>query len=218
MARKWKLSVMAAAVTVLLAACSSHAAPAKELKELKIGDPAPKWSKIVGVDDKEHSLAEYKKAKTVVMVFTCNHCPVAKMYEDRLIALQKQYQDKGVQFVAVNSNSVKVVPADSFEKMKQRAAGKDLGAWRTEKGPFNFPYLHDAAQKMAHDYGAKVTPHVFMLDKDRKVVYVGAVDDNNNAEKAETHYLRDALDAVLAGKKPPQESTRPRGCSVKYEK
>jgi hypothetical protein len=71
---------------------------------------------------------------------------------------------------------------------------------------------------MAHDYGAKVTPHVFMLDKDRKVVYIGAVDDNNNAEKAETHHLRDALDAVLAGKRPPKEDTKPRGCSVKYEK
>ena len=217
MIRQWQVSAVAAAVTLLLAACSSHAAPAQKLKELKIGDAAPEWSKIVGVDDKEHSLAEYKKAKALVLVFTCNHCPVAKMYEDRLIALQKQYKDQGVQFVAVSSNSVKVQPADSFEKMKERAAGKDLGNWRTEKGPFNFPYIYDSTQKMAHDYGAKVTPHVFLLDKDRKVVYIGAVDDNNNAEKAETHYLRDALDAVLAGKRPPQESTRPRGCTVKYE-
>ena len=166
----------------------------------------------------EHALGEYKKAKAVAIVFTCNHCPVAQMYEDRLIALQKEFQDKGVQFVAVNSNSVKVVAADSFEKMKERAQGKDLGGWRTEKGPFNFPYLHDATQKMARDYGAKVTPHVFVLDKDRKVVYIGAVDDNNNAEKAEKHYLRDALAAVLAGEKPPEESTKARGCSVKYEK
>ena len=218
MVRKSQLLVLVAAVTMLLAACSSHAAPPKELKELKIGDPAPKWSKIVGVDDKEHGLDGYKKAKALVLVFTCNHCPVAKMYEDRLIALQKEYKDKGVQVVAVNSNSVKVVPADSFEKMKERAQGKDLGGWRAKKGPFNFPYIHDSTQKMARDYGAKVTPHVFVLGKGRKVVYIGAVDDNNNAEKAETHYLRDALDAVLAGKKPPQESTKARGCSVKYEK
>ena len=215
MVRKWQLSVVAAAVTLLLAACSSHAAPAKGLE---IGDPAPPWSKIVGVDDKEHSLAEFKKAKALVLAFTCNHCPVAKMYEDRLIALQEEYKDQGVQFVAVNSNSVKISPGDSLEKMKERAAGKDLGGWRTDKGPFNFPYIYDATQKMGHDYGAKVTPHVFLLDKDRKLVYVGAVDDNNNAEKAKTHYLRDALDAVLAGKKPPQETTNPRGCSVKYEK
>jgi len=211
MVRTLQLAVMAAAVTVLLAACSSQAAP------LKIGDAAPDWSGIKGVDGKEHSLSEYKKAKLVVLVFTCNHCPVAKAYEDRLIAVQKDYGKKGVQVVAVCSNSVKIQPADSFEKMKDRAEGKDLGDWREKKGPFNFPYLHDVTQKMAHDYGAKVTPHVFVLCKERKIAYIGAVDDNNNAKRVEDEYLRDALDALLAGKQPEKTETKPRGCSVKYE-
>jgi len=214
MVRASQLAVMAAVVTMLLAACNSHAAP---LSELKIGDAAPDWSGIVGVDGKEHSLADYKKAKIVVMVFTCNHCPVAKLYEDRLIALQKDYKDKGVQFVAVNSNSEKIVPGDSLDKMKDRAAGKDLGDWRTSKEPFNFPYLRDATQKMAHDYGALVTPHVFVLSKDRKIAYIGAVDDNNNAKRVERKYLADALDALLAGEKPETATTKPRGCTVKYE-
>lgn len=201
MVRKWELAVTLAAVVILLTVCSSDAAP---LAKLKIGDAAPDWSGIIGVDDKEHGLSEYKKAKAIVLVFTCNHCPVAVAYEDRLIALQKDYQKKGVQVVAVNVNNI---PADRLDKMKERAKEKE----------FNFPYIYDSSQKMGHDYGATVTPHVFLLDKDRKVAYMGAVDDNNNPKKAEAHYLRDALDALLAGKKPEKPVTRERGCTVKYE-
>jgi len=201
MLRRWEFAVVAVAVTLLLAACNSHAAP---LAELKIGAPAPDWSGIIGVDDKEHGLADYKKAKIVVMVFTCNHCPVAVAYEDRLVALQKDYQKQGVQLIAVNVNNLR---ADRLEPMKVRAKEK----------AFNFPYLYDPTQKMGHDYGARVTPHVFVLDKDRKIAYVGAVDDNNNPKKAEKKHLRDALDALLAGKKPATAETKARGCSVKYE-
>ena len=201
MVRRWELAVMAVAVTMLLAACSSYAAPAVKLK---IGDPAPDWSGIIGVDDKEHSLAEFKKAKAVVMVFTCNHCPVAVAYEDRLVALQKDYKKKGVQLVAVNVNNL---PADRLDQMKVRAKEKK----------FNFPYIYDPTQKMGHDYGAEVTPHVFVLCKERKIAYVGAVDDNNNPKNVEAQFLRDALDAMLAGKKPPKAETKARGCTVKYE-
>ncbi|HUT88322.1 MAG TPA: thioredoxin family protein [Thermoguttaceae bacterium] len=201
MLRRWELAVVAVAVTLLLAACSSQAAP---LAELKIGAPAPDWSGIIGIDDKEHGLADCKKAKIVVMVFTCNHCPVAIAYEDRLVALQKDYKKKGVQLIAVNVNNLK---ADTLEPMKVRAKEKE----------FNFPYLYDPTQKMGRDYGAKVTPHVFVLDKDREIAYVGAVDDNNNPKKAEKQHLRDALDALLAGEKPATAETTPRGCSVKYE-
>jgi peroxiredoxin len=201
MMRKRELAVTMAAVVILLAACSTQAAPREALK---VGDAAPDWSGIQGVDDKEHSLSEYKKAKVVVVVFTCNHCPVAVVYQDRLIAVQKDYKEKGVQVVAVNVNNI---PADRLEPMKVRAKEKK----------FNFPYIYDPSQKMAHDYGAKVTPHVFVLDKDRKVVYIGAIDDNNNPKAAQKHYLRDALDAVLAGKKPDPAETKARGCTVKYE-
>ena len=158
-----------------------------------------------GTDDQQHSLADYQQAKLIALVFTCNHCPVAQAYEDRLIKLQKDYRSKGVRLIAVNVNNI---APDRLEPMKQRAAEKQ----------FNFPYLYDSSQKMGHDYGAKVTPHVFVLCKKRKIAYVGAVDDSNNPKKAEKHYLRDALDALLAGKTPETTTTPPRGCSVKYEK
>ena len=231
MIRKWQLAVMALAVTVLLTACSSQAAAPKELPkgftELKVGDAAPDWSGIIGVDDEKHSLSDYRKAEIIVLVFTCNHCPVAQLYEDRLIALQEEYKGKGVQVVAVNSNDPLAFepekpgeePPDSFEKMKDRAAGKDLGEWRKSKKPFNFPYVFDATQKMALDHGATNTPHVFVFDKDRKVAYIGAIDDNNNAEQAKEHYLQDALNALLAGKEVNTTTTSPgRGCTIKWKK
>ncbi len=203
MTRKSRLSMalggLAIGLLVVLWATATHAAA-----KLKIGDAAPTWSSIVGVDDKQHGLSDYQSAKLIVLVFTCNHCPVAVAYEDRLIALAKEYEPKGVQFVAVNCNNI---PADRLDKMKERA----------EKKGFNFPYLYDSSQKTGHDYGATVTPHVFVLTKDRNVAYMGAVDDNMNADKVKEHHLRDALDALLAGKKPPKAVTQQFGCSIKYE-
>ncbi len=172
--------------------------------ELKIGDAAPAWSGIIGVDDKKHSLADYQKAKLLVLVFTCNHCPVAVAYEDRLVELTKKYGPKGVQLVAVNVNNI---PADRLDKMKERA----------EQKGFNFPYIYDESQKMGRDYGAKVTPHVFVLDKDRKIAYMGAVDDNMKADKVKDHSLSNALDALLKGETPPKQVTKQFGCTIKYE-
>jgi peroxiredoxin len=172
--------------------------------ELEIGAAAPHFQGIVGIDDKQHSLADYKDARLIVLVFTCNHCPVAKAYEDRLVALQKDYAAKGVQIVAVNVNNI---PDDRLDKMKERAK---------EKG-FNFPYLYDSSQKIGRDYGATVTPHVFLLDKDRKLAYRGAIDDNMAVDKVKKHYLRDALDALLAGRRPPETTTKQFGCGIKYE-
>jgi peroxiredoxin len=197
MSRVAKLSFVLASVAVLFAVPSIAG-------ELKVGAAAPDFKNLVGVDGQKHSLADYKDAKLVVVAFICNHCPVAQAYEDRLIALQKQYEPKGVQFVAVNVNNI---PADRLDEMKKRA--KDKG--------FNFPYLYDSTQKIGHDFGAAVTPHVFVLDKDRKVAYVGAVDDNMQADKAKKHYLDDALEALLAGKEPPKAQTKAFGCGIKYE-
>jgi peroxiredoxin len=120
------------------------------------------------------------------------------------VALQKDYGPKGVQLVAVNVNNI---APDRLDEMKKRATQKE----------FSFPYLYDETQKTGHAYGAKVTPHVFVLDKDRKLAYMGAVDDNQQVKRVKTHYLRDALDALLAGKKPPKEVTQQFGCSIKYE-
>jgi len=203
MMRKRRLSLalggLAIGLVAVLWATATHAAA-----KLKIGDAAPTWSGIVGIDDKQHGLADFDNAKLVVLVFTCNHCPVAVAYEDRLVALAKEYEPKGVRLIAVNCNNI---PADRLDKMKERA----------EQKGFNFPYLYDSSQKMGHDYGATVTPHVFVLAKDRKVAYMGAVDDSMNAAKVKTHYLRSALDALLAGKKPPKAVTQQFGCSIKYE-
>lgn len=184
-------------VSVGMAACNCPAA-------VKVGDPAPEWSRIVGVDDQEHSLADYADAKVIVLVFTCNHCPVAKAYEDRIIAIQKDYADKGVQLVAVNVNNL---PDDKLDKMKERAK---------EKG-FDFPYLYDPTQKIAVDYGAQKTPHVFVLDGQRKVVYIGAIDDHLTADQVKHQYVRDAVDAALAGKKPPVTQKPAVGCGIKFD-
>ncbi len=193
-------AALAAAAAISLVAGRCYAAESK----MKVGDAPPGWSDIIGTDDKPHALADYKQAKLLVLVFTCNHCPVAQAYQNRLIAVEKDYEPKGVQVVAVNVNNIE---PDRLPAMKQRAKEK----------AFNFPYLYDATQKIGHDYGATVTPHVFVLDKDRKIVYMGAVDDNMKADKVKTHYLRDALEALLAGKAPPRTVTQQFGCTIKYE-
>jgi len=140
----------------------------------------------------------------VVVVFTCNHCPVAQAYQDRLIQLATDYAGKGVRLVAINVNNLAV---DKLPKMKERAA---------EKG-FPFPYLYDPTQAIGRAYGATVTPHVFLLNKSRHIVYMGAIDDSQDPTKVKTHYLRDALDALLAGQPPAPAATQQFGCGIKYE-
>ncbi len=186
-------------ISAALAARGSLAA-----NKLNIADPAPQWMGIVGTDDKPHSLADYKDAKAVVVVFTCNHCPVATAYQERLVALQKDYKDKGVQVVAISVNKGE---ADGLDAMKVRAVSAG----------FNFPYLYDPTQQVGRDYGATCTPHVFLLNKDRKLAYMGAIDDEMHAEKVQKHYLRAALDAVLEGKTPETPVTRQTGCAIQYE-
>jgi peroxiredoxin len=192
-------------VLVIAALICTRANAAQYNKVIDIGDKAPTVGTLQGVDDKEYGLDQFKKAKAVVLVFTCNHCPVAQAYEDRLIALQDEYRDKGLQVIAI---SVSKDESDSLEKMKERA----------ESEKFNFPYLHDASQKSGQAFGAAVTPHVFVLDGDRKIAYMGAIDDNQNPEKVTKHYVRDAIDAVLAGTSPETTETRQFGCGIHYEK
>ena len=164
----------------------------------------PRGTDLAGVDDKQHSLGEHADAKAVVVVFTCNHCPVAVAYEDRLVEFANDYADKGVDVVAINVSNME---ADKLPAMKERAE---------EKG-FKFDYLYDPSQEIGRAYGAAVTPHVFLLDGDRNVAYIGSIDDNMNPEKVTKHYLRDAIDAVLAGSKPQDDTTKPMGCGIQYE-
>ena len=190
---------------LLLAAVALPRAEVLFAAGVKIGDPAPDFKGIIGTDNKTHSLSDFKDCKLVVLVFTCNHCPVASAYEGRLVTLQDTYKAKGVQVVAVNVNNIE---ADRLDKMKQRAKAKK----------FNFPYLYDSSQKTGRAYGATVTPHVFLLNQQRKVAYMGAVDDKQNAGQVKKTFLRDAIDALLDGKEPPQTVTKQFGCGIRYEK
>ena len=192
------------AVLAGLAVLTSVAFAGKFNKTLSVGDAAPSWSRIIGTDDKPHSLKDYKAAKVVVLTFTCNHCPVAQAYEDRLVGFVNRYKDKGVRLVAVNCNRNS---ADGLDAMKEHAK---------EKG-FNFDYLFDESQQIGRNYGAAVTPHVFVLDKDRKIAYMGAWDNSMDPAKVEHHYVRDAVDALLAGKKPEVTESRQFGCGIQYE-
>jgi peroxiredoxin len=159
-----------------------------------------------GIDSKSYSLKDFADKKALVVVFSCNHCPYVQAYEDRMVQLQKDYSGKAVTLIAINSNDDHDYPEDSFENMIKRAK---------EKG-FNFPYLRDESQDIARKYGAICTPHIFAFDQDRTLQYKGRIDDNRYPGQVKTNDLRNALDAMLAGKKPATQETRPFGCSIKW--
>jgi peroxiredoxin len=174
----------------------------------KIGDKATDF-KLKSVDGKMYGMSDYKDAKGFIVVFTCNHCPFAVKYEDRINALAKNYKSKGYVLLAINPNDPAAEPADSYELMKVRAK---------EKG-FAFPYLFDEGQKIYPQYGANKTPHVFLLDKNRIVKYIGAIDDNvDSASDVKEKYLENAIAALESGKKPSPETTKAIGCSIKVKK
>jgi len=194
----------AAVFALLIAAGHLEARAAKFNKVLDIGDRAPAWKALQGTDDKQHSLSDVEAAKVVVIVFTCNHCPVARMYEQRFIDFAKKYKGKGVEFVAISCSKL---PADGFDEMKARAVEKK----------YKFPYLHDEDQTIGQMYGATRTPQVFVLDRNRKIAYMGGFDDEIIPDKVKHHYVRDAAEALLADKKPDVEESKPRGCPIGYE-
>jgi peroxiredoxin len=174
-------------------------------KALAIGDIAPDF-KLMNVDDKMVTLADYKDVNGYIVTFTCNHCPYAIMYEDRLIDLHNKYADMGYPVVAINPNDPEAKPADSFDNMKVRAK---------EKG-FPFAYLMDKGQKIYPQYGATKTPHVFLLDADRKVRYIGAIDDDARDASAVTEkFLENAIAALEKGEDPTPATTKAIGCSIK---
>lgn len=173
--------------------------------KLEVGDSAPAWKTLPGVDGKQHSLADLSDAKAVVVVFTCNSCPYAVDVEDRMLELQQEYAPKGVALVAINVNKVE---EDLLPAMKEKAK---------EKG-FVFPYLFDQTQQIARDFGATRTPEFFVLDGDRKVVYMGALDDSPEGRDVKTRYVANALDATLDGTKVEVGETIPIGCSVRFER
>lgn len=174
----------------------------------QVGDIATDFS-LKNVNSKNVSLSDFKEAKGFIVVFTCNHCPYAVAYEDRIIALDKKYKKLGYPVIAINPNNPAVQSADSFDLMKVRAK---------EKG-FTFPYLFDDGQKIYPKYGATKTPHVYILQKTKagnQVKYIGAIDDNYSDESAvKTKYVENAVDALLKNADVPVKTTKAIGCSIK---
>ena len=178
---------------------------------LKPGDTAPDF-KLKNTDKKMVSLADYKSAKGFIIVFTCNHCPFAKAYEDRIIALDKKYKALGYPVIAINPNDSAAYPEDAWPEMVKRA----------KKKKYSFPYLYDESQSVAINYGATKTPHVFLLHKENNalvVKYTGAIDDNSeNAKKVKEQYLENALSELMGGKDISIKTTKAIGCGIKWKK
>jgi peroxiredoxin len=200
-----------ASLTALARVCAADFQPTT----LPLSSPAPGFS-LPGVDGRSYTLKDFAEAKILIVVFTCNHCPTAQYYEERLKELATDYKGKGVAVVAIMPNDPKSVRldelgwtdlGDSFEEMKIRARD-----WQ-----FNFPYLYDGeTEAVARAYGPVATPHVFVFDATRKLRYVGAIDDSERVGRVTKRYVRDALDALLAGQEPPVTKTKVVGCSVKW--
>ncbi len=160
-----------------------------------------------GVDAKTYSPEDFGDARALAVIFWCNHCPYVRAWEDRVVALQREYAGRGVRFVLINSNDPVKYPDDSFEKMRERA---DLKR-------YPFPYLFDETQELARRYGATRTPEIFLFDAERILRYHGAPDDNyEDPQKVRQHFLRDAIEALLSAQTPAITDTPPRGCSIKW--
>lgn len=194
--------LMFATVIVLFLSVSAFA------QGYKIGDKASDF-KLKNVDGKFVSLNDFPKAKGFVVIFTCNHCPYAIAYQDRIIDIDKKFKSQGFPVIAISSNDGKATPDDSFENMVVRAK---------EKG-YTFPYLSDEDQSVMRAYGAQKTPHVFLLERKGNeliVKYIGAIDDNyQDASKVTTPYLANAIKALLSGTNPSPGVTKAIGCTIK---
>ncbi|CAB4708796.1 MAG: redoxin domain-containing protein [Actinobacteria bacterium] len=172
---------------------------------IALGSPAPSFA-LRSVDGSTRVLSDYADAAILVLVQSCNHCPYVLAWEGRLAAITSDYSSRGVAVVAVNSNDPDRYPEDAYERMCERAVAE----------VFPFDYLHDEHQQLAKALGAERTPEVFVFDHDRTLRYHGAIDDSRDEDTVRTHFLRDALDALLAGTVPPAADTPPVGCSVKW--
>lgn len=182
--------------------------PINDTEGLEVGDTAPNFN-LKNTTGEYISPSTMKDAKGYIVIFTCNHCPWAIKYEDRMIDLHNKYAQMGYPVIAINPNDPEVQPEDSFEKMQERAK---------EKG-FPFYYVFDEGQKVFPQYGATRTPHVFLLDKNMTVQYIGAIDDNaEDASKVETKYVENAIAALEAGQKPDPSFTKAIGCTIKVKK
>ncbi|MEH0156052.1 redoxin domain-containing protein [Limibacter armeniacum] len=175
-----------------------------------VGDEATDF-RLKNIDGTMVSMNDFADAKGFIVIFTCNHCPYAVAYEDRIIELDKQFKDKGYPVIAINPNDPSLQPEDSFDKMKERASDKG----------FTFPYLFDEGQEVYPVYGATRTPHVYLLNKENNklvVKYIGAIDNNyKDASKATEKYVADAVEALVSGTEVSVAETKAIGCSIKAQ-
>jgi len=174
---------------------------------LKIGSKIPEFN-LKGVDGKEYNLDSFKDRKALIIIFSCNHCPYVRAYEERIKSIQKEYMDKNIQVAAINSNDDLKYAEDSYEEMMKRAKERE----------FNFPYLRDEDQAVAAAFDASHTPEIFLFDEERKLRYHGKIDDNwQFPEKVKNYYLKNALDELLRGKEISIPETFSIGCTIKWK-
>ena len=177
----------------------------------KVGDTVRDFS-LKNIDGKMVSLKDMKDAKGFIVVFTCNHCPFSKAYEERIMALDKKFSSEGYPVIAINPNDPSIVEEDSYDNMIKRS---------TEK-KYSFPYLFDQSQETATAYGATRTPHVFVLQKEKSdfvVKYIGAIDNNTDEpDKADKKYIDDAVNSLLKGQPVAVTETKAIGCGIKWKK
>ncbi|MDG1897706.1 MAG: redoxin domain-containing protein [Fuerstiella sp.] len=199
---------------LLLLAQTSVDAVAKDVKRLQIGSPCPALS-IPGVDDRIHELSEYADAKLLVVVFTCNHCPTAQAYEERIIELEADYRSQGVQLIAISPNDPQAVRLDELGYTDVGDTLEDM-KYHAKRVGFRFPYLYDGeTQRVSTDFGVLATPHVFIFDQQRRLRYNGRIDDDE-LKPPESHDARNAIEELLAGRPVTVETTRVFGCSTKW--
>jgi peroxiredoxin len=177
------------------------------MASLHIGDSAIPFA-LPGVDGKTHAFSDARGSKATVVIFTCNHCPYARAWEDRFVSIQNDFRDQGVRLIAINANDAEKYPDDNFEAMRERA---------TERN-FSFPYLRDDSQEIARAYGAERTPEVFIFNGDDILQYHGTVDDNpEDPDAVKIPYLRAALDSILNRRRIAILQTTPVGCTIKWK-
>jgi hypothetical protein len=176
-----------------------------EALALSVGDAIPTTARLLNVDGHELLLAKVGGEKGTLVIFSCNHCPWVKAWEDRMVAIGNAYSARGVGVIAVNSNDPRAYPEDGLTQMQEQARAKN----------YLFPYVVDTTSEVGRAFGATHTPEAFLFDSSGRLVYHGAIDDNaRNAEKVQHHYLRDALESVLAGKRPEVQETKALGCTI----
>jgi len=196
-------------ITAILTTFLISAFFAEEVGALNIGEAAPSAKvKMKSVDGTTVSIADVKKEKGTLVIFSCNHCPFVKAWETRIASIGNDALKKGIGVIQINSNDPVKQPLDGYDQMQQRAKERE----------FQFPYVVDDTSGVAHAFGATRTPEVFLFDNDNKLVYHGAVDDDKNEATVSQHFLKDALEALLAGQEIEHKETKSIGCSIKWYK